>query len=292
MAGACHVCGSSESRQLYRSRRTGLGARRCAKCRLVMVQDDHIPAGGHDLDLDAAQYATYLAAQRTDDLRERHLAALRRLRELIASERPCLFDVGAGGGDFVALAKAEGFEATGNEISQPAIDTARERHGIELHHGDMAGLDLDGQFDAMTMWCVLAHVPDPEALLGNAIRLLRPGGVLYFHTPRWSAIDQLGLGAMRATGGRVSHVVDRRINQAHRRLYDRRNLVALLSKIGFAPIEAEPMAAYSLNTRSYLSSMQVPARAQEPVANGVDMLIKRGWIPRNILDVYAVKPSA
>jgi SAM-dependent methyltransferase len=292
MAGECHVCGSSDSRQLYRSQRTGLGARRCVACRLVVVEDDQVPVESHEPDLESAKYASYLAAQRTGDLRERHLAALRRLGDLITAERPRLFDVGAGGGDFVALARAQGFEATGNEISKPAIDTCRERHGIELHRGDMAGLDLDGQFDAITMWCVLAHVADPAALLGDALRLLRPGGILYFHTPRWSFIDQLGLVALRTTGGRVSHVMDRRINRAHRRLYDRRNLVALLSKVGFAPTEAEPVAGYSLNTRSYLSSMPVPASAQEPVAYGIDILIKRGWIPRNILDVYAVKPRA
>jgi SAM-dependent methyltransferase len=239
---------------------------------------------------EAAEYAKYLAGQRTGELRERHLMTLRRLGDLVASERPRLFDVGAGAGDFLSIAEAQGFETTGNEISKPAIDTCRERHGIELHHGDIAGLDLDCQFDAMTMWCVLAHVPDPLALLGDALRLLRPGGVLFFHTPRWSAIDQLGLLALRATGGRVSHVMDRRINGAHRRLYDRRNLTALLSKVGFTPVTAEPVVGYSLNTRAYLSSVQVPSAVQNPVANVVDALIGRGWVPRNILDVYAIKP--
>ncbi len=221
------------------------------------------------------------------------MVALRRLTELVTMERPRprLFDVGAGAGDFLALAQAEGFDVTGNEISEPAIDICRERHGIELHHGDMAALDLDGDFDAMTMWCVLAHVPNPVALLGDAFRLLRPGGVLYFHTPRWSAIDQIGIAALRATGGRVPHVMDRRINRAHRRLYGRHNLVALLTKVGFEPIAVNPMAGYSLNTRSYLTSMQVPALVCGPVANAVDVLVDRGWVPRNILDVYAAKPE-
>lgn len=288
---ACHICGASGNKQLYLSRRTGLGARRCAGCRLVAVQDDHPPQETLDPAVEAERYADYLAAQRTDELRQRHLVALHRLTEHVVSPRPRLFDVGAGGGDFLALARAEGFDVAGNEISKPAIDICRERHGIELHHGDMSALDLDGQFDAMTMWCVLAHVPDPRALLDDAFRLLRTGGVLYFHTPRWSAIDLVGLAALRVSGGRVSHVLDRRITRAHRRLYSRRNLVALLGKVGFEPIAAHPIAGYSLHTQSYLASMQVPVAVRVPVANAVDVLVDRGWVPRNILDVYAVKPK-
>jgi 2-polyprenyl-3-methyl-5-hydroxy-6-metoxy-1,4-benzoquinol methylase len=286
----CHVCGSAVSIRIYRSRRTGLSAQRCAGCRLVAVDEGQVPEEVHDPSSEAAKYANYLSAQRTDGLRERHLTALHRMMDGAASERPRLFDVGAGAGDFLGLARAEGFEVAGNEISKAAIETCRERHGIELHHGDIAALDLDGQFDAMTMWCVLAHVPEPAALLSDAFRLLRPGGLLYFHTPRWCAIDQVGLAALRATGGRVSHVMDRRITRAHRRLYDRRNLAALLMRVGFAPVTVEPVAGYSLRTRSYLSSMGLPAAVCGPVAGIADAFVERGWIPRNILDVYAVKP--
>jgi SAM-dependent methyltransferase len=236
-------------------------------------------------------YEAYLASQRTDSLRERRLRVLDRLRTLLPPERtPRLFDVGAGAGDFLALARAGGFEVAGNEISAPAIEVCRKRHGIDLHPGDLRGIDRPGHFDAITMWCVVAHVADPVALLEDALRLLRPGGLLYFHTPRWCAIDTTALALTKATAGRLAQVTDRRINSAHLRLFTAGNLAALLSRVGFDPLAVEPMAGYSLNTEAYLSSMRVPTPLHRPVAGVAEVLIRRGWFARNILDVYARKP--
>jgi 2-polyprenyl-3-methyl-5-hydroxy-6-metoxy-1,4-benzoquinol methylase len=44
-------------------------------------------------------------------------------------------------------------------------------------------VEQDRSFDVVTMWCVVAHVPDPRALLSDAVRALRPGGVLLLTTP-------------------------------------------------------------------------------------------------------------
>jgi SAM-dependent methyltransferase len=290
---ACEACGSSEVRLVHRSRRTGVDVARCGSCRLVFIMDGRSP-----VDLIAAyaspgDYAAYLAAQRVDALRTRHLAALRRLRELVAvpARPPRLFDIGAGAGDFLALSRGAGFEVAGNEIAEPAIVEARDRYGISLHRGDVSEHDgLDGQFDAATMWCVLAHVARPEQLLRDAYRLLRPGGVLYFHTPRWCAIDTLGMAATRMTGGTLSQVTDRRVGPVHRRLYSAANLAAVLRRAGFEPLTIRPAVGYSLDTRAYLPSMGVPERVQGLIAGAVDPLVRRGLFARNILDVYARRP--
>jgi SAM-dependent methyltransferase len=291
---ACHSCGSVRITLVHRSRRTGNEVGRCADCRLVLVTTERDEAELSELYAAPSEYERYLASQRTDSLRERHLRALSRLRAALPDghRRPRLFAVGAGGGDFLALGRDNGFEVAGNEISAPAIDTCRARHGIDLYEGDLRDLGMSGEFDALTMWCVLAHVADPVALLRDALRLLRPGGVLYFHTPRWCLIDIAGLLATRVTLGRLSQVTDRRINSAHRRLYGEANLARLLDRVGFDVLTLASAVGYSLDTRSYLADLQVPAVLRDPVAASLDYLIRRGWFVQNILDVYARKPAA
>lgn len=49
----------------------------------------------------------------------------------------------------------------------------------------------DAAFDAVTMMDVMEHVPNPDATLAAAARVLRPGGILYLHTPVVTALDRV-----------------------------------------------------------------------------------------------------
>ena len=110
-------------------------------------------------------------------------------------------DVGAGVGDFVLLAPSEGFDATGNDLSKRGVDLALERNGLALTTTPLEEFP-DEYADAITMWCVLAHVPDPGSFLEpHAHRVLRPGGVLFLRTPGWSAADRYGFGLGPAIRG-------------------------------------------------------------------------------------------
>lgn len=108
-----------------------------------------------------------------------------------------VLDVGAGFGSFVILARDRGFDAVGTEIAPYEIEFARRRLA-RLRPADAAeqvflseGIfnpALDGrQFDAITFWNVLEHVPDIMALLNRAAALLAPGGALYALCPNYAA---------------------------------------------------------------------------------------------------------
>src|SRR5262249_16999558 len=108
-----------------------------------------------------------------------------------------LLDLGCASGYYsVAFAKAGG-RATGIDISTSSIRLARlraERDGVgercEFRQGDLRALPVDdGEFDVVSMVEVLEHVREQREAVAEAVRALRPGGLLIVAAPH--AFDHL-----------------------------------------------------------------------------------------------------
>jgi 2-polyprenyl-3-methyl-5-hydroxy-6-metoxy-1,4-benzoquinol methylase len=97
-----------------------------------------------------------------------------------------LLDIGAGTGDFLAAAKANGWQVTGAEPSEKARSISNQK-GISLFETTM---DLESHsFDAITMWHVLEHVADPQQQIAELKRLLKPNGTIIVAVPNFNAFD-------------------------------------------------------------------------------------------------------
>lgn len=102
-----------------------------------------------------------------------------------------LLDFGCASGCFLALAQQAGWQVTGVELSQEMARIAAERvsagGGRVLTTLDALG---DAEFDVVTLWEVIEHLPRPvEALTALAARL-RLDGLLMLSTPNtahWQA---------------------------------------------------------------------------------------------------------
>jgi SAM-dependent methyltransferase len=96
--------------------------------------------------------------------------------------------VGCGTGGFLSrLAADHGAECRGVEADPGLAARARAR-GLTVHHADFARFETAERFDAVTLFHVLEHVADPEAVLRRAAGLLAPGGVLCVETPVTGAL--------------------------------------------------------------------------------------------------------
>lgn len=201
---------------------------------------------------------------------------------------PMLYDVGAGDGQFLQVARDEfGFAVSGNEIVAGAVDLAKHRHGIDLELGDLSTLGHVEDVDAVTMWCVLAHVSDSDALLEQVHTMLKPGGALAFQTPHRTLVDRASQTVSRASRGRVSALPDRRLAGHHRILHTQRSITAQLERIGFVDVQATPQARYSLTSHAYLVSLNPPAWTVRPASWLLDRAVQSHLAPRIILDVRA-----
>lgn len=94
-----------------------------------------------------------------------------------------LLDVGCGKADFVNLARKGGWDAWGVELDAGACDLARKHFGLQtVLNGSMDHPDLPAQFDVITLWDVIEHVPDPVGVLRQAADRLRKGGIVMVRT--------------------------------------------------------------------------------------------------------------
>jgi SAM-dependent methyltransferase len=94
-----------------------------------------------------------------------------------------LLDVGCGRGDYLVHARGLGWDVTGIELDLGAAELARGQ-GIQVVPRPLAeGGFASGWFDAVTMNHVIEHFHDPWAALGETLRILKPGGLLWISTP-------------------------------------------------------------------------------------------------------------
>ncbi len=115
--------------------------------------------------------------------------ALKNKLRLINSLQPSkgrILDIGAGTGEFLSVAKQDGWQTIGLEPSDKAKHIAINK-GVsfteELHQLE------DHSFDVITMWHVLEHVPDLNHQINELKRLLKPTGSLIIAVPNFKSFD-------------------------------------------------------------------------------------------------------
>lgn len=94
-----------------------------------------------------------------------------------------LLDIGCGVGNYLAHARAEGWAATGIELSPRAADVARRR-GFTVVVGDATIVDWPtGPFERIRCAHTLEHVPDPVELLHRIHSVVAPEGEISIVVP-------------------------------------------------------------------------------------------------------------
>lgn len=292
----CPACAGSRIRTGPASGATGRRITACRDCG-VHFWADHEAAERQEAielqtELTAEGYSDWVDIKREQAGPEAWRDAITWIRGALppTDGAPVIYDVGAGDGHFLSLARDEGgFAVTGNEIAKGAVELAKERYDVDLDLGVLEDLGHVEDVDAATLWCVLAHVPDGDQLLREVHTMLRPGGVLFLQTPHWTAADGAANGVKTLTGGRFSKVPDRRIAQHHWILHTRRSITAQLERLGFTDVVAEPKLRYTLTSRAYFASMNPPQWTIGPASWLLDKAVASRLAPRIVLDVRARK---
>jgi 2-polyprenyl-3-methyl-5-hydroxy-6-metoxy-1,4-benzoquinol methylase len=124
--------------------------------------------------------------------------ALKNKLNLINSLQPNkgrILDIGAGTGDFLSVAKQNGWQTIGVEPSDKAKAIALKK---EVSFVENTAELESHSFDVITMWHVLEHVPNLDNQIKELKRLLKPNGSLIVAVPNFKSFDAKHYGAFWA----------------------------------------------------------------------------------------------
>lgn len=187
----CHICGSgrivpfmaaTDNGHLRRSDVT-LPVYRCRDCDIVFLNPPPPAEIGREYFAEA--YAGHAAGNIYYDDGFKERTSQLRLDVLSRYGAPgrTLLDVGCGKGQFVSVARRNGWDAWGVEFDSGACEYARSHFGLQtVLNGSVDHPGLPQPFDVVTLWDVIEHVPDPVEIFRQAVARLRKGGLIVVRT--------------------------------------------------------------------------------------------------------------
>jgi SAM-dependent methyltransferase len=197
---------------------------RCLRCGLIRADPaadaqslEHLYEGSHVFDGEEA------------NLRRTYGRYLRRL----AKHRPpggALLEVGSGNGFFLLEARASGYaDVTGVEPSREAVAKADSAIADRLVCDVMRPGLLDAAtFDVVCLFQVFDHIPDPNELLTECRRILRPDGLVL-------ALNH----DVTALPNRIMRERSPIIDVEHTYLYNRATMRDIFERNGFDVLEVD-----------------------------------------------------
>jgi SAM-dependent methyltransferase len=106
------------------------------------------------------------------------------IEKKLAPHRGMLLDIGCGYGFFLHEMKSRGWDVAGIEISETGRRHAKNSFDISVYAEPIERLPFpESSFDVVTLFYVIEHIADPEALLFAVKRILKPGGLLLLRWP-------------------------------------------------------------------------------------------------------------
>ncbi len=229
---ACPLCGDRgiPQKQIYDFSKDGVCYVHCLSCDVHYAT--RIPASLDDV-YASPDYLSY-SVDETDEAYNYRRERFGRERVSIL-ERYCgdlcdkrILDVGCGNGYFLSVTREKCQHCYGTEFSAKLREFAQRKTGLPIFAQDLGNLP-ERDFDIITLFDVLEHIPDPMPFMHFVDRLLNHGGSVLIFTPNF---DSFSVRVMRE----YSSIVD---PTEHVALYTRDSLHYLAALMKYSVVYEE-----------------------------------------------------
>lgn len=106
-----------------------------------------------------------------------------------AGDSKHILDFGCGTGDFLKTAKDNGWQVSGIEPDEGAREIANKKVDISVLDSEAFWNLEANQFDVITLWHVLEHLPELDKHINQLQKLLKPNGTLIIAVPNFKSFD-------------------------------------------------------------------------------------------------------
>lgn len=98
-------------------------------------------------------------------------------------QRGSILDIGCGIGHFLSVAKADGWNVRGVEVS-PFAGSVCKKKGLDVFIGNFNDVEYEtDMFDVITASDVLEHIVDPNSFVEKVFRILKKNGIFVVSVP-------------------------------------------------------------------------------------------------------------
>lgn len=139
-----------------------------------------------------------------------------------------LIDVGCGNGYFLSVAMEKCRHCYGTEFSDKLREFTQQKTGLTVFSQSLDELP-EKNFDIVTLFDVIEHIPDPIPFIHSVDQILNPGGYILIFTPNFDSFSIRVMGEHSSIIDPTEHVV----------LYNLPSLSFLGKRFGYEVIYAE-----------------------------------------------------
>lgn len=160
--------------------------------------------------------------------------------EALQGKPGSLLDVGCGSGHFLGLAKEKGWQVDGLDFDEASLRRAQEYFGVPTYQGTLETIELDREYDVITMWDYLEHVEKPYEIVQRAHSILKPKGLLMIACPNHrSLIFFAAILMKRLSFGKIQNHLPPLYPPTHLSYFNPSFVANFSDKIGFKLVSTE-----------------------------------------------------
>jgi len=220
---------------------------KCQHCELQFVDSGETNINTNDM-LYSKTYHDMMAGKLGNDAKsgveEQSYKRIRMVKKYISHGR--LLDVGCSTGIFMEIARKEGYEVSGLDVSSYACSIARQRLNLGADFIENASIAdskvlTDCKYDIITAWDVIEHCKDPLSDLKRLNSAVGYGKVMIIRTPNADSLFfKISILLFRLSFGRLRFPLFYLYHADHRFFFNKKSLTKMLDSSGFKALNFFP----------------------------------------------------